>query len=138
MSFAFQKRAPHQCSLRRLLEVFLCQQFVELFARLHSPRLYFFESTVIAGLGGFQVKKVVIGLLFGAFLSGCKFGPGGAAADAGAPEFNLQRIAGGNLSSQDLKGKIAVIDFWATWCDPCKEEIPAYNKLADSIPEGSL
>src|SRR5690349_8699961 len=134
MSFAFQQRTPHQRSLGRLLEVLLCQQFVELFARLHSPRLYFFRETVIVGLGGSRVKKALIGILVGALLSACKAGaPASGVPGTVAPEFNLQRISGDNLSSQDLKGKVAVIDFWATWCDPCKEEIPAYNKLADSL-----
>ena len=86
------------------------------------------------------MKKLLVGILLSGLLWGCKTG-GLTHADAGlgpAPEFDLQRIAGGNLSSKDLKGKVAVIDFWATWCDPCKEEIPAYNKLADSLPEGAV
>ena len=36
------------------------------------------------------------------------------------------------LSSADLEGKILVIDFWATWCPPCRAEIPHYVKLQDA------
>jgi len=49
------------------------------------------------------------------------------------PKFNLVRIAGGDLKSEDLKGKVAVIDFWASWCSPCKIEIPQYNKVVASM-----
>jgi thiol-disulfide isomerase/thioredoxin len=49
------------------------------------------------------------------------------------PKFNLVRIAGGDLRSEDLKGKVAVIDFWASWCTPCKIEIPQYNKVVASM-----
>jgi thiol-disulfide isomerase/thioredoxin len=49
------------------------------------------------------------------------------------PKFNLVRIAGGDLKSEDLKGKVTVIDFWASWCSPCKIEIPQYNKVVASM-----
>jgi thiol-disulfide isomerase/thioredoxin len=52
-----------------------------------------------------------------------------------APEFLLQNVAGGDLRSDDLKGKVVVIDFWATWCVPCKVEIPEYNKLRNKLKD---
>jgi thiol-disulfide isomerase/thioredoxin len=45
------------------------------------------------------------------------------------PEFDLARLDGGSLKSSDLKGKVTVIDFWATWCESCIPEIPHYNEL---------
>jgi thiol-disulfide isomerase/thioredoxin len=44
--------------------------------------------------------------------------------------FNLENIAGGRTTLDDLRGKVAVIDLWATWCQPCLEEVPKYNELA--------
>jgi len=45
------------------------------------------------------------------------------------PEFSLPRLNGQTVSSHELKDKIVVLDFWATWCAPCVTEIPAFNKL---------
>jgi cytochrome c biogenesis protein CcmG, thiol:disulfide interchange protein DsbE len=51
------------------------------------------------------------------------------APSKGAPEFDLENIRGGKTKSLEFKGKVAVVDFWATWCDPCKAEVPHFNKL---------
>jgi thiol-disulfide isomerase/thioredoxin len=40
-------------------------------------------------------------------------------------------LNGREVSSADLRGKVVVIDFWATWCQPCKKEMPGYQNLVD-------
>ena len=47
--------------------------------------------------------------------------------------FKLQNIAGEFMTSEDLKGKVTVVDVWATWCTPCMEDIPTYNQLYDAF-----
>ena len=47
--------------------------------------------------------------------------------------FKLENVAGGFMTSEDLKGKVTVVDLWATWCHPCVEEIPIYNQLYDAF-----
>jgi len=56
-----------------------------------------------------------------------------AAGEIGSrlPDFSVKDLQGGVLSSADLRGKVVLVDFWATWCQPCKKEMPGYQKLLD-------
>ncbi len=45
------------------------------------------------------------------------------------PQFSLPQLDGRTLDAGDLKDKIVVLDFWATWCENCVSEIPDFNKL---------
>jgi peroxiredoxin len=46
-----------------------------------------------------------------------------------APDFTLKTSRGHNLKLSELRGRVVLINFWATWCTPCKEELPFFNTL---------
>src|SRR6185295_3860512 len=47
------------------------------------------------------------------------------------------KLDGGNLKLSDLRGRVVVLNFWATWCIPCRSEIPALSSLEKNLaPEG--
>ncbi len=52
-----------------------------------------------------------------------------------APEFKLPDINGKTISLSDFKGKVVIVDFWATWCSPCKMEIPGFVKLQEKYKD---
>ena len=61
-----------------------------------------------------------------------------AAAGEPIPTAGLTLLDGGALDLASLKGKVVLLDFWATWCVPCKAEIKILNKLAGEYKERGL
>jgi peroxiredoxin len=74
-------------------------------------------------------------------VAGCAGSTGGAESastselvGAPAPDFSLTPIDGGSaLGPKSFAGKVVIVDFWATWCAPCKESFPAYQRMVDKF-----
>ncbi len=89
-------------------------------------------------------RRSLLGVVGAAWLCAACGGAGGAAKDAQAvshplvgapaPAFELKAVSGGGDQSLEAHaGKVVIVDFWATWCEPCKQSFPAYQKLATAL-----
>ncbi len=63
--------------------------------------------------------------------------PGSKASLIGKPaiDFALKSLDGESVRLSELRGKIVILDFWATWCGPCRSELPTVNKLAERFKD---
>jgi len=55
--------------------------------------------------------------------------------DAPAPVFELNNLAGEQIRLEDYRGKIVLLNFWATWCGPCRLEMPALQSRAEHLED---
>jgi len=55
-----------------------------------------------------------------------------------APQFSLNNMNGEKVALAEFTGKVVLIDFWATWCPPCKMEIPHFNELYTAYKDKGL
>ncbi len=66
--------------------------------------------------------------------------PAGEAGTLGsaAPAFSLPDLDGKTVSLADFKGKVIILDFWATWCPPCRAEVPDFVRLQSKYRDKGL
>ena len=91
-------------------------------------------------LRGLALIAVVAALYFMARHHGVP--PGGMGTSVGkeslAPDFSLPDLTGQKLDLSSYRGKVVLLDFWATWCDPYREEIPHFVELQNKYGNKGL
>jgi peroxiredoxin len=81
------------------------------------------------------VALCLVGLFFASRRAAQR--PKPTASGNAAPDFTLTDIDGKKLSLSDYHGKVVLLDFWATWCTPCREEIPHFVEMQQKLgPQG--
>lgn len=81
-----------------------------------------------------MTRKAALALVAGAvliyFMTGPSSSPPGVLRDEGpAADFAFPDLAGKKAALSDFKGKVVLVNFWATWCGPCEDELPDLKKL---------
>jgi peroxiredoxin len=71
------------------------------------------------------MKAFFLAFALGVFAAGA----GAIAPASPAPDFTLRQMSGPNLRLQEQRGQVVLVNFWATWCGPCREEMPHMNRL---------
>ena len=57
---------------------------------------------------------------------------------AAAPEFSGTLLGGGDFDSTELDGQVAVLNFWGSWCAPCRVETPEFSEVADELTDDGV
>jgi cytochrome c biogenesis protein CcmG, thiol:disulfide interchange protein DsbE len=85
------------------------------------------------------IAVIAIAVAFGIYLVERSPHPGERPVPGNfAPDFSLPQLNGQQLRLSTYRGKVVLLDFWATWCDPCREEIPHFVDLQNKYGQQGL
>jgi peroxiredoxin len=77
-------------------------------------------------------------LLWATLLAGAGAAAAAVQPAATAPDFTLRSMDGPNLRLAEQRGRVVMVNFWATWCGPCRQEMPHLNKLYDKYRDSGF
>ena len=95
-----------------------------------------------SGVNQFWIS-IPLGILSVVAFLAATLSPGYSEANAAgkegtAPDWSLKDLNGKEISFSQLKGKVVIVDFWATWCPPCRAEIPGFVELYKKYEKDGL
>lgn len=77
-------------------------------------------------------------LMWAALLAGSGAATATVQPASTAPDFTLRSMDGPNLRLAEQRGRVVMVNFWATWCGPCRQEMPHLNKLYDKYRDSGF
>ncbi len=93
----------------------------------------------------FQTGLLLLTVIFLLLISGCSDQPQqssqppqGSYIGNPAPDFTLTDMQGRQVTLSQFRGKVVLLNFWATWCPPCREEMPSMERLYQRFKEQGL
>lgn len=103
-------------------------------AQRHGARTGITRRELLMSVGGAVVGLLLIAVVWS--LAGRNAAPAlppVAEMSRPAPDFALPGLDGGTIRLSDYRGKVVLVNFWGTWCEPCKEETPALQAVYSEL-----